>query len=53
MNSIEMNKTIKVAVLLFASVLLAQSKMQISKKLRNAVDQDDPVGFSPNPMREL
>ena len=33
-----MNKSIKVAVVLFASMLLAQSKLEISKKLRNPVD---------------
>ena len=53
MNSAGMNKTIKVTAILLASLFFVQSKLQISKKLRNPSEDHEAIGFSPNPMREL
>jgi hypothetical protein len=39
-----------ILVLAFATV---QGKLSISKKMKNPVDYQEPIGFSPNPMREL
>lgn len=55
MNSTGMTKTIKVTALLLVSLLSTQSKLQISKMLRDPTTPDtkEAVGFSPNPMRDL
>lgn len=40
-------------VILGIAFATTQAKLSISNKMRNPSDSQEPIGFSPNPMREL
>lgn len=42
------------STLIFAlAFATSNGKLSISKKMKNPVGYQEPIGFSPNPMREL